>query len=458
MYSVIYCLICRSLSSSELDMLKDEFLLGKFEGCSTPTSMSTVQTDPSAVKLYRSITCSGPGDLQEMNQNQTTILPDIHYGSVTERQQSIMKNIHNEQGISVKFPNPPPSFLLPRCKTTTKSKETISTSQGNVQQVTTIIQTSETNVRRSIPKSISIDTSLLNTSFPSPDSVTAFSAGATPTENFNTLSSIPLIQSSSCDTSTFAPSPQSDSTEHLTPRTARKQFFESQLSDSTSGYMSWPERGSSRENVKHVKQTSLPDPNAIMEAVERAQYKSTEPTTTSNESISQSELNTTQESTTSNEEKDVHSGIASSSSTDSVSGAASKPAKPKRKLFKRSSSADSSTVRSYLARAGVRALSAGAPSTLSPSEFFAAVKNKFRHSKKSSSSGSGSDKEQSKSDPHLQIPEQHEEPTASTSSESIKDPPPVTPMKNTFVPPPTPPISEMRRRLLPEVNYIYLFC
>lgn len=422
-----FAFVCRSLSSSELDSLKDDFVLetlGSKEleflkqkyGSSTPENQ---------IRYQRSV--SGT----DVKEGPDEILPSIHMGSVADRKQNIMSKVHKEQGLTTKFPDPPPSFLFPRCINPTKT--TFSTSQT----VRTYSRETTTSVRQ-IPKSISIDTSLIS------------SNNASPLSSCSSAPHSPLsLKSSPCNfKQVLTPIPVthvvptlSASVETVTPKTARKLFFEDGSSDPTS-HRPWPTRSRSHDSVSKKEKESIVNDIIIIEKDDN----NTEDASNLDEYVT---LKTTSDSNIPSTDEDTLSSLKESKSD-----------KKKRKATKRSISLDSSSVKSTLAKAGVSVMSPAAPSVLSPSEIFAAVKRKLKPNVKRSSSltekevhsviqvnGSKTSGTQSPST------------TGNTQDTRNTFEPPLSglPPKSILIPPPTPPISSMQRKVLPVVCIVIFY-
>lgn len=419
---------CRSLSSSELDSLKDDFVLetlGSKEleflkqkyGSNTPENQ---------IKYQRSV--SGT----DVKEGPDEILPSIHMGSVADRKQNIMSKVHKEQGLTTKFPDPPPSFLLPRCINPTKT--TFSTSQT----VRTYSKETTTTSVRQIPKSISIDTSLIS------------SNNTSPLSSCSSASHSPLsVKSSPCNfKQVLTPIPVthvvptlSASVETVTPRTARKLFFEDGSSDPTS-HRPWPTRSRSHDSVSKKEKEAIVNDIIILE-------------TDDNDTIDDSNLDeyvslkTTSDSNIPSPDEDTLSSLKESKSD-----------KKKRKATKRSISLDSSSVKSTLAKAGVSVMSPAAPSVLSPSEIFAAVKRKLKPNVKRSSS-------LTEKEVHSVIQVNGSKTSGTTSPSTTGNTqesrntfePPLSglPPKSILIPPPTPPISSMQRKVLPVVCIVCFY-
>ena len=201
---------CRSLSSSQLEMLKDEFLVG-------PTDTKTTEADKfnrDKSLLHRQITHDGknvrsdhlPSDyIENILMEQSTFYNDGKYSNVEVHRVKTGKEVTRTETTVTSLPKPPPSFIIPRSRSKSPSPYRELGQRANL-------------------KSLPIDSS-----------------------NYNRLSAPPVgvgSRSSSTDSSpvgnypsTFIPSStqrgllgagalQSGSLDRLSPGTARRKFFE----------------------------------------------------------------------------------------------------------------------------------------------------------------------------------------------------------------------------------------
>ncbi|XP_069106389.1 uncharacterized protein [Argopecten irradians] len=459
----------RSLSSSEIDFLKEDFSTGrqrdsgKFD--SPKASPLTIQTDTVSPRYLRSVTQNGSGDL--LDHRASDLLPEIQpISSHPLRQKFIMADVHYEQSVTTKFPDPPPSFLL--------SPKSHSSSYNNSSKAAKSPGGSLSllgNRTKAVPTSISLDTSKGNCTL-EPNTQSKFytkslSAGGTPTyESAGLLPTIPVLNSRKSSDTSLSPrsgySSDSGSCERLTPRTARRKFFEDK-SDAQSPSQT-PERSQSCEGIKDdVIPAQLP--SAETKRI-RLQHDESEDDMIG-QLIQETKPRTLTQSV-SVDEKSTHSVVKQTS----VDSKKSKPEKPKRKIVRRSQSVDSS-VKNSVAKAGITAMSTGAPSNTKAVELFATMKRKIKNTLKRSSSMTDEEKSLEKHGPTSEASGSIVQPSGSgvnvvsaqkpgsvyRPSTSVQKP--VTGVqKNTSstgntsqnIPPPTPPISAMSRRALPEMN------
>ncbi|XP_021343411.1 golgin subfamily A member 4-like isoform X2 [Mizuhopecten yessoensis] len=465
----------RSLSSSEIDFLKEDFSAGrqrdsgKFD--SPKASPLTIQTDTASPRYLRSVTHNGSGDL--LNQPACDLLLEINpITSLPLRQKFIMADVHYEQSVSTKFPDPPPSFLI---SPKSHSRQTLTDTTFSLYSQKTLSSKSQdanqplnVNKTRLAPTSISLDTTRVNslhTGSQSKLNTKSVSAGGTPTyESASLLSSIPVLNRGTSSDTSLSPrsgnSSNSGSYERLTPRSARRKFFEDQSDLQPSSSMS--EKSQSCEGIQEDKISTKP-PTVDTKRL-RLQHDESE-----DDMIGQLIEDTKPRILTQSvsvDEKTSHS-VAKSSSTESKK---SKPEKPKRKIIKRSQSVDSS-VKKSVAKAGITAMSPGAPSNTKAVELFATVRRKIKNTLKRSSSMTDEEKSTAKQGSSSEASgstsgEEFNKAGGQKSSGMVYRPstsvhkPMVGVQKSTTSPehesqskpPPTPPISSMNRRALPEME------
>lgn len=469
----------RSLSSSEIDFLKEDFQAGRqLESIirdSPKESPLTIQADVSTPRYNRSITQNGTG---RINESTCDLLPEQRpITSFPLRQKFIMADVHHEQSVTTKFPDPPPSFLiLPRYHT----KQTLtgtSYSLSSQNRSPDISGRSGGTTSRLVPTSISLDSSRVNSLQPSPHapaySKTSLSAGGTPTyEPVNYLPSIPVSGSAFSSDTSLSPrsgnSSNSGSCERLTPRSARKKFFEDQ--GSLASPTSLSERSESCEGMDEDGK-SMEKPTVV--GTKRVLFKHGE---SEDDVIGQLIEETKPRQLTQSisiDERTTHS-ITKQKNTDSSKK--SKPEKPKRKVVRRSQSVDSS-VKNSVAKAGITAMSTGAPSNTKAVELFATMRRKIRKTLKRSSSMTDDEKvspvkEVPSSESISPVAPSATQTTSGQTSGMVYRPsthvhkPAIgvqthqgtieqtTQPIDQSVPPPTPPISAMSRRELPEVRNV----
>lgn len=176
----------------------------------------------------------------------------------------------------------------------------------------------------------------------------------------------------------------SQSMDKLSPRTARRKFFEDYPTSSSSfnpiGYLSWPDRRSVSPAL-HVRQTSFPGPEEVQREAEEehdlvsSRLESWEKHPTMKSSTSWDEQMHRKDATS--VERIPVASLSASLPRTHQAGEKSGTAKEKRRLFKRATSLDS-PIGSSIAKVGVAAMPPGAPTGFTPSELFAAVKGKLK--------------------------------------------------------------------------------
>lgn len=229
----------RSLSSSEIELLKDEFLLG------TPDSGQLVNHNeqiPEVTRqaknrehgLHRSITHDGSDQIdsesvprnyvENILREQSSYYNDAKNMQTTETHKiTVSSDSTRTETQFVKLPKPPPSFIIPRSRSTSPAPQTKRSSEISVP----------------LYKSISIETSHHHRLSAPPEGATSRSSSADSSPvGYNQF--IPSL-SPSGPALPGAGVLQTGSLDRLSPQTARKRFFESQPSSSMT-YMSWPER------------------------------------------------------------------------------------------------------------------------------------------------------------------------------------------------------------------------
>ncbi|XP_021344244.1 uncharacterized protein LOC110444161, partial [Mizuhopecten yessoensis] len=171
-----------------------------------------------------------------------------------------MADVHYEQSVSTKFPDPPPSFLI---SPKSHSRQTLTDTTFSLYSQKTLSSKSQdanqplnVNKTRLAPTSISLDTTRVNslhTGSQSKLNTKSVSAGGTPTyESASLLSSIPVLNRGTSSDTSLSPrsgnSSNSGSYERLTPRSARRKFFEDQSDLQPSSSMS--EKSQSCEGIQ----------------------------------------------------------------------------------------------------------------------------------------------------------------------------------------------------------------
>ena len=209
----------RSLSSSELDLLlrDDTPVIQQLESLQQSARRRTPTRTPTPTQqLQRNISCRGPGDLKDQDSIDPDVIPAIQQGSLIDRHHKIMTEVHGQEGVSTKFPTPPPSFLLPRSRQASPLHSAVVTSTTTKTTITTekVVSTS-----RKLPNNISLNTSLINSAH-SVSPSKSLSAGSTPVDDQRTFGTIPDTESRITKTNTL--------TERLSPKSARRKFFELQ--------------------------------------------------------------------------------------------------------------------------------------------------------------------------------------------------------------------------------------
>lgn len=350
----------RSLSSSEIEFLKGEFLLGQTEEeidifalAETAVDIPPRFRDGSHFRLQRSITCDASTPVNIDTSFDLSSLSENINNSYVPRPNSPVRKITN-------FPDPTPGFRIPHIQHT---EAQVFMPGPAVQRPT------------SLTKVISVDTKIVNTltavsKEPGPRSI---SADSSPTGYLAHSTLIPLAAPLIQTPDSMPPYlgiKRASSDDRISPRTARKRFFEDQLTpDYEKGYQSWPKRKTTDQTfIHHQKQSSLPDPIEIQKAF--------------NEDMSDKQPKSTLKSSRSMDEQTVYSVLQAESMPPPPQ---SKPVslKDKRRLFKKSASVDSS-LKSSIAQVGIQSLQPGAPSSMTASDILSAVKRKLRPALKKS--------------------------------------------------------------------------
>ncbi|KAL3891792.1 hypothetical protein ACJMK2_004039 [Sinanodonta woodiana] len=370
----------RSLSSSELELLKDEFMLEEPADSRSiytyheviddlsPYSMPSQVTDRTKKRDHyqQSVTHDGskvsPASLQS---NHIDMIANDQFSSTTDgNSKQLMEVPRTKQHLFVhKLNKPLTSCIIPDVKSQTSSPQP---------------QEHAFSAKPTISKSISIDVSHLNRLSAPPYGSSDKPVSST-TSAFGQFSTafIPLASSGhlngESDISNLG-TPKIGSLDRLSPQTARRKFFEGQSPEAIT-YLSLPERHhrstalKTRQNLSDLTVVNGSDSDISPAFL-------SEPLPCIRQAVSL-------------DDNSLHSVIATSSQESmSVlsSGEETASAKEKRKVFRKSQSMDSSPVKSTLARIGINIMSAGAPSGFSPSEVFAALKKKLKPNLKRSQS------------------------------------------------------------------------
>ena len=230
----------RSLSSSEIEMLRDEFQLEPQDSVkivSHHEPIPEVITKPVTREhiLQRSITHDGGKEVdsdsvprnyvENILKEQSSYYDDARNMQTKETHKfTISRDITRTETQVVKLPKPPPSFIIPRSRSTSPAPRSQKKS-------------SDTSVP--VYKSISVDTTHPHRFSAPPEGVTSRSSsgGSSPIGYNQFISGISTSEQALPRAGVL----QSGSLDRLSPQSARRKFFESQPSSAVT-YMSWPER------------------------------------------------------------------------------------------------------------------------------------------------------------------------------------------------------------------------
>ncbi|XP_041360782.1 interaptin-like [Gigantopelta aegis] len=389
----------RSLSSSELDLLKEE--LAELQE----------RDDIYVIPERDRISSAAPGGVTRLVQRSSTfdsspyprdvsVLPPISHTSahLSDRAPSYESGTHSahtsrcsspEEIIDTEsrkssYPSPPPSIIIPAHSMSSKPESK-----------TSLKDLLKPSRPKFLMKSASVDspqepTVLSSRSAGLPHQ--SLSADTTPTEPFH-FPSVEMQASQRPGLSSSLQPPVTGSVERLSPRSARKKFFEEQpVSDI--GFMSWPERKSGA--FAHKRQPSLPDPEEMRRVAEE-DYSSlllkleTKPASQMKVSTSLDEKIHFRVALPS-DASPTHAG----SELGAGAGAATQPksklstAKEKRKFFKKSNSVEG-TVGTSIAKIGTIIMPPAAPTGFTPPDIFISMKSRFKLPFRKQKDGKGSE-------------------------------------------------------------------
>ncbi|KAL4217860.1 hypothetical protein ACF0H5_022599 [Mactra antiquata] len=215
----------RSLSSSEIELLKDEFLLGPQETGRVIPEVKTPDSSREHPGIQRQITHDGttinsdrvqPDYIENILMEQSSFYNDAKDSHIEVHRVKTTRDITRVETKVTSLPKPPPSFIIPRSRSTSPGPSSITKGR----QIKPVL------------KSMSLETSHSHRlSAP----VTGASSKSSSTD------------SSPVGTYNFIHSSEGNglgvlgSLDRLSPSSARRRFFESQPNNNDS-FMSWPER------------------------------------------------------------------------------------------------------------------------------------------------------------------------------------------------------------------------
>lgn len=232
----IYFLLFRSLSSSEIELLKDEFLLGPQEPESrilshheTIPEVKSQEISKELPVVHRQVTHDGtfhpdpnkPDYIENVLMEQSSFYNDDKDTKIEVHRVKTTRDITRVETKVTTLPKPPPSFIIPRSRSTSPAPTAMTKTKQTKPVLKSMSLESSHSHRLSAPltgassRSSSADSSPVGTYnfIPSPNGSGIFSAGGM----------------------------QSGSLDRLSPNAARRKFLESKPSTSES-FMSWPER------------------------------------------------------------------------------------------------------------------------------------------------------------------------------------------------------------------------
>lgn len=338
----------RMLRSRTYDMISD---------CTKPGGLNS-HGRPHMNGLYTSGTRSAYGS--------RSVSPDIH------RMRTSISPVRK----LVPFPEPPPSFLLPRTNGKLQSPvrsintdHLTSATTNERDNIAPVVAASSSGQRSSRPKtltkSLSIDATLItsHTSVKQLHPEQSSSATCSPVANIPSLLFTPALiaEGSAPLRQDVRLKPETDrdaliiqrggSLERLSPRSARKKFFEEDNVSSTLLV---------KPDAQHIRQSSLPNQQDL-------------PTTSWTDRVNMIE-SVEQAPSSFQTANNIPNPVAPPKA---YQGHTHTGAKEKRKFFKKAASLDSS-VMSGLAGVGVQMIPPAVPSGFTPHDLFAAVKRKLR--------------------------------------------------------------------------------
>ncbi|XP_046569804.1 COP1-interactive protein 1-like isoform X2 [Haliotis rubra] len=366
--------IRRSLSSSEIDLIKEELsdLQREGGGVFVAHSRESLTMPKATSRLQKSCTF-----------DSSTVCPMRDAASPTKH--TLSRMTHS------------PPFYSSGSKSAqasrTSSPSPSASRHESLSPSPSVIPSSSSSSRgatrpKTLKKSISMDSAPVSHLLISSEHHTTaqtVSAGTTPTEHY-VSSQFPTTVPPPADDSSLSP-PKVGSLDRLSPRSARRKFFEERPA-SEIGFLSWPER-KKHYVVHHQKQSSLPDPSEVRKEAEEdySLLARSDGTRTFN-----------MKSSASWDEKMHHRVVQPESSKisqeHSLDQSSSQPAqhlsaKEKRRFFKKSSSMESH-IGSSLAKIGTQAMPVAAPTGFMPTDILASVRSKFKLPFKKSSKTSES--------------------------------------------------------------------
>ena len=208
--------IFRSLSSSEIELLKDEFLLGPHDNSFDGRKHSQDENDVNSNNV-------NPDYIENILMEQSSYYSDEKDAKIEVHRVKTTKDVTRVETKITSLPKPPPSFIIPRSRSTSPAPPS---KNKQIKPVLKHITLESHSNRLSAPYSVGVSSRSSSTDS-SP--VGTYSTPFIPTAGYSNhgLSGTGAMQSGSLD--------------RLSPQSARRKFFETQPA-SSAAFMSWPER------------------------------------------------------------------------------------------------------------------------------------------------------------------------------------------------------------------------
>ncbi|KAK6168105.1 hypothetical protein SNE40_021998 [Patella caerulea] len=354
----------RSLSSSELNLLKEQLSAENSGSSSNPNTLAVQRS------IQRSITYDSSVPL-----TSAAILPPSPSPRLSDRPPSYSSGSRSAQSSRAQTPDSLDRGSFSHLQSSPfQQPSSLTIPSTRLSRSTDIIDdpSSRNNNRpKTLIKSVSMDTpssSAMSGTVPSNKSVSVTTTPTFPTSESFTSG---YNDRSRSDDTILSPAPSNFN--RLTPRSARKKFFEQQSPASPGfGYLSWPDRKSA---AHHQHQSSLP-------VTQRQMSEIAQPATFAVPAM--------RTSASMDEKMHYQMNIPSEESLlkpktlpeerERGTSPGPKTAKEKRKFFKKSSSLDS-TVGSSILKIGMQAIPPAAPTGFAPTDIFSTIKGKLKGKK-----------------------------------------------------------------------------
>ncbi|XP_052250522.1 myosin-11-like isoform X2 [Dreissena polymorpha] len=249
----------RSLSSSEIELLKDEFLLGP-QGPGIPFSYHEAKPE---VKLkdsgerretpgvQRHVTHEGshvtfpsngiiPSDSLENNvMEQSSFYNDDRDTKVEVHRIKQTRDVTRVETKITTLPKPPPSFIIPRSRSTSPAPQ------------------SRTKLVNPVLKTMTLDTTSRSHRLYTPLTDVNSRSSSADSSPVGTSITPSFVSASNGSNGLYGAGPlESGSLDRLSPQTARRRFFESQPSSTSSTTVSWSERRKREANPNRNSRSS----------------------------------------------------------------------------------------------------------------------------------------------------------------------------------------------------------